>query len=874
MIFKELSITNFKSYEQETISLDEGVTTIKGPNGAGKSSLLDAAFFALYGSSSLQENETLEKVITQGKERAVVSLTFTHDETEYYVSREIIDGRTAECTMEEYDGKKISETYDGVRNVEQKIEELLGMDALSLLNSAYIRQGDIKRIIYSSPEERGEIIDELLQLGLLDVYKERADNTRVGVKRVMRSKEAEVETLETQYEENRSVEELEEKITEKKDKLNDKEERQQFLEEFTEWMENSISNIDDSIQSIEDNKENIRKRNKKKKELEEKRGEISELDSAISEKKEEINSVSREFITEVKESDLFDIINIVSAFDENVDIDEVESYITNHKENIESMIERKEELKDKLTQKEQEVARLEQNIDHTEEKINEVRKNIDALETKKEESEENIKQKNNELSQNIEEIKKSRIELNEVPDKHTETEWTIQAEETLKEKKEKLSEKIAEVKHQKETQEVQEKILSGEMSTCPTCGQDITNPSEHVELNAESNLDDELRMLENIQTSCEDVEEILSNYRRKRSEMEKEIENKNEIEEKLEAQREKKENLIKDKKETEEKRERKISDISELEEEISEVSEDIDEYDGAVKLLEDKKTEIEGVIQDKEQTQRDLDDTRRQEELLENKIDQLAEQIGDNAIDKTVSELEEEKAEFTSGVEEFRSQISNIEEEIKSIRTKVGELQQEKEQQVDTRKRLKKTRKEMRVAEEKHGEMESLVEMYGDLKKRLRQENVEYLEVFVNEIFNETYQNDMYNDVRLTNNYEIIVQEKSGEELTPDMLSEGEQTIFTLSLRCAIYKMLAQSSTIAELPPLIFDEPTADLDVGHINEISSLVETMRSVGVDQTFIVSHNEEIVGSTDDTINVSVDPSTNRSTAEREETQTIAF
>jgi exonuclease SbcC len=46
-----------------------------------------------------------------------------------------------------------------------------------------------------------------------------------------------------------------------------------------------------------------------------------------------------------------------------------------------------------------------------------------------------------------------------------------------------------------------------------------------------------------------------------------------------------------------------------------------------------------------------------------------------------------------------------------------------------------------------------------------------------------------------------------------------------------------------------------------------LVEAMYDLGVDQILVVSHDEALVGAADDLVTVSTDPTTNRSTVDRD-------
>ena len=106
MRFDRIRLENFKCYEDADLRLDAGVTVIHGLNGSGKSSLLEACFFALYGSKALEK--TLEEVVTIGAEETIVELWFTHAGESYQIRRRVRatgdSARTAECVLEGPDG--------------------------------------------------------------------------------------------------------------------------------------------------------------------------------------------------------------------------------------------------------------------------------------------------------------------------------------------------------------------------------------------------------------------------------------------------------------------------------------------------------------------------------------------------------------------------------------------------------------------------------------------------------------------------------------------------------------------------------------------------------------------------------------------------
>jgi len=197
--FERIRLKNFKPYGDADLRLMEGVTVIHGLNGSGKSSLLEACFFALYGSKALEG--TLEEVVTNGEDETELSLWFTHDSVSYRVDRrlrEYDDRVDHDCTLEATDGAET--TRDGATAVRRFVTELLRMDADAFVNCAYVRQGEVNALINATPSRRQDIIDDLLQLGVLEEYRERAGDARLGVEDVLNAKRAVLEEKESRIE--------------------------------------------------------------------------------------------------------------------------------------------------------------------------------------------------------------------------------------------------------------------------------------------------------------------------------------------------------------------------------------------------------------------------------------------------------------------------------------------------------------------------------------------------------------------------------------------------------------------------------------------------------------------------------------------------
>ncbi|MFC6754134.1 AAA family ATPase, partial [Halorubrum tibetense] len=275
MRFDRIRLSNFKPYGDADLQLTEGVTVIHGINGSGKSSLLEACFFALYGSKAL--DGTLDDVITNGEEETEVDLWFTHDGVSYHVSRRLraYDDRVDhDCTLEATAGSDV--TRDGATAVRRFVTELLRMDADAFVNCAYVRQGEVNALINASPSQRQDVIDDLLQLGTLEEYRERAGDARLGVEDVLNAKRA-------------VLEEKEKRIEEKEEK---------GLHDRLNGLESELSELDDQVDHYETQREQATETRSEAAETlatyEEKRSELATVESTIESIEESIRETERE----------------------------------------------------------------------------------------------------------------------------------------------------------------------------------------------------------------------------------------------------------------------------------------------------------------------------------------------------------------------------------------------------------------------------------------------------------------------------------------------------------------------------------------------------------------------------------------------------
>ncbi|WNY25958.1 AAA family ATPase [Methanolapillus millepedarum] len=188
MKFKSLHVENIRSYKHLDIDFKDGVTVISGVNGSGKSSILEACFIGLFGAGALFGTSlAIPDMIRKGSTVAEIALEFEHKGADYRIEQQFkvqksgAAGNTKSILYK--NGEIVAEQ---AKKTYAALCELLNMDEKNFQNCAYIRQGDVDALINAKPKERQQMIDDLLQLGKLEEYRERTNMSKTAVNRVLR----------------------------------------------------------------------------------------------------------------------------------------------------------------------------------------------------------------------------------------------------------------------------------------------------------------------------------------------------------------------------------------------------------------------------------------------------------------------------------------------------------------------------------------------------------------------------------------------------------------------------------------------------------------------------------------------------------------
>ena len=175
MIPLQLTLKNFLSYRQANLDFRELHTAcICGANGAGKSSLLEAITWVIWGECRAA---TEDDVIHAGEKNVRVDFEFICNEQIYRIIRSRPRGKSTsvEFQIQTESDRFLSLTAKGLRATQQKIICDLKLDYDTFINSAYLRQGRADEFMLRRPNERKQVLANLLKL---DRYEELATKAK------------------------------------------------------------------------------------------------------------------------------------------------------------------------------------------------------------------------------------------------------------------------------------------------------------------------------------------------------------------------------------------------------------------------------------------------------------------------------------------------------------------------------------------------------------------------------------------------------------------------------------------------------------------------------------------------------------------------
>ncbi len=184
----KLTLSAFGPYAGET-EIDftqfggQGLFLVTGDTGAGKTTIFDGITFALYGETSggIREASMLRSKYAKPEAPTYAEYVFEYKDKVYTVKRspdyERPKARGTGMTMQK--GEALLTFSDGkspvtkLKEVNQAITELLGLDMKQFTQIAMIAQGDFRKLLLADTEERSNIFRKLFHTDIYKVIQEK-----------------------------------------------------------------------------------------------------------------------------------------------------------------------------------------------------------------------------------------------------------------------------------------------------------------------------------------------------------------------------------------------------------------------------------------------------------------------------------------------------------------------------------------------------------------------------------------------------------------------------------------------------------------------------------------------------------------------------
>ena len=387
MKVKSVELTNFQSYDHGKVKFPEGTTFIRGEIGTGKSTLLRAIFCALFQTDASDDAlgiETMDELVKLGEDRATVELTFEVEGVEYTIEWSITvdedengdrSARTRKCVLS---SSAFAEPIEGYRSVKERItEDIVQMDSEAFVNSVYVQQHDIRRLLSADASERQKILDGLLGLDKLDEYIERMENARGAASSIETDAQQTQVTLRDQLSELEEENTLQERKREIARAISEKENKVEDARETKSEWEDAVRDVKNEIESFEDRQD---RHDELESELSEQEDEVETLTNNIrahQDKQEEYSQQIEQLRSEISEiDDALEDYEVSSkdaadAADESLasEISDANAAVATAESELAQAKSKKDELQKSLEETNRELNEAEDRVDELEDKI-------------------------------------------------------------------------------------------------------------------------------------------------------------------------------------------------------------------------------------------------------------------------------------------------------------------------------------------------------------------------------------------------------------------------------------------------------------------------------------------------------------------------
>jgi len=839
-------LENIFCYREARVDFSRGVSVFSGANGSGKSSLLEALFFALFGSATgTITGRSLAQVLREGEKKGSIELTFALGSARYTVrlvlhrsgQRVLAEGK--HCCLSRDDGQ----TWSGVKQVTAQIEALLQLDSDDFANCLYVRQGEVDRLINASSQQRQSTIDRLLRLTRIDDYQNRAKKVHTALARRRTLLQGGLDTLKGALE-ALDAQQLAAHSSALERELAALDAQQRVLAQEASTQERAVLTLEAEQAQFERTVEQLKTI----------KASYEEQDAELLQRKDEEQALHRNARQQEEH-----LAKLKSAWQ------------ARQREALWASLELTPEVAlEPLLQ------RALQRVAERERTLGEKREQLAAFRGERRASTATVERLERELDGKRAQQQSERAALSQLEQalgtalSALELEASIASFEPQKQRDgqqreaqkrrealERLNHERAHVKaqHQAATAQRQQVAALLQADRCPTCHQPLSEAvlsTHEVQLETQTaalaerlkTLNAEVKVAQGWLRQSEaglaalaQLEPMYAQWQERGRRLER-------LGAEVDTLLSRQQALLVEQEQHGREEEALVGQGTRLKEAQEEAYRTLQFLQAAQENKTALERQRDTVTRERERLREFLrysDKLRLGMQQLERRHSEIKQQL--NVLDHAA--FERTLAQHHGELERVKSQLKALQTQRDGVQQQLGQVETQLRRAEELKDELEKASLRQQTLERVEAEMDRVQALYGEVKAAQRQQNMDALNGLFNHFFRLMEPGMAYDRAQLSPECDIQVVRTDGRQMSPSIMSGGERALINLALRAALHQLISEAGGV--MLPLFFDEPTVFLDEHHVQKLEFLFADLGS-RVGQVIVVSHEASLVESAD--------------------------
>jgi len=836
------------------IRFKPGLNVLLGRIGSGKSSILESILLCLFGfGGGTKKRDVLRTNATP--DLFQMELTFFFDGVYFKVAR-----GNETWLQQSTDGSSWALVTDKSKEIDEFIENTLGVSAKKFRDLFYAAQGELTRVVSGSPEERQKSIDKLLGAeGLRNAYDGLSEFTKFFDEEIGKAQTGLLEAK--SYLSRHDLQQLKEQQAEAAAEMQRIQDRLQVLKAKISKLSREASEVSSQLQPLREAEETL-----------------VELERLVAQRKAERGSLSRQ-VEEFKKR-----------------IRQLEDEVKTHEQRLEEIKPKEEEIAARLEQARQrhaELSELSGRVSDISHDLGGLRQSISLL------ARELARQSTTaeEAGSDLAEIRSRRAELEKEKESCDDRLSKINAEiEQAEAHRRELESERSQIELERRSisdrihdlAERIEKIKSlPKGATCPLCEQPISlehrstvigRLKSEAELLYEKHQEQERRLaekkrqIEGLDAEIDGKKNLASQVEAKskaleiqiRTDANKEENRKRDLEQVLSRLSELERDL-QDRRSSLQDLARRLEDVAkraglEPGEDLEAIRQKLDEQTTQVNQLQNELSTVRSKFSAEEmllrkaeaqilQTKESLETETSRLSDVESELSRLRKSMEEvyqplvgpgpdplGRIRSRVQSLSERERQLTEDLNTSKIEQEKLSGRFRQLEDAASRLSQQIEEYLSEQEKARKYKKRYDVYSEAKNLLLQLRDRYLDAREMVRSDLIKVLRQTIWEEFHKLYAYEDFQDVEVSDDYEVSLIGPFGR-IHAHNLSAGQKAIVSIAFRLAVAKAMDM-----RIGCWIIDEPTQNIGE---QEVEALAEVLADTSHIPQIIVATHHEVLG-----------------------------